>query len=370
LDSIQLAKNREYVDELWVVERYKKLKLVRIRDELLVRNPYFLGWTYDINEMRRYLSGHAFDVIWVSPFLACDVIDPLFEVLRPRPIYVAGINDCTTAVFRGEMKLLVMKYLGLKTRILYILHWLRSWPISRIEAKVLRKYDLILAQTGVERTWLNTISKGELDTKTIILSNGVNEALFKNPITANDKDILFLGKLTGIYSDVASWFIDEVWGMIKTYQPRTRFFIVGKGASATLRQKIVQDKRIIYKEYIPNIQDIFKGKGVSIAPTFKNYGTINKVIESMAAGVPVVGDSGSFNGIQGFQNNRHGVVANDAKAIANSVIKLLDSPRQYISIAYSARQLVQKQFSWEDRAIAIRKKLAVLLSEKDSVAGV
>ena len=360
----QLSDNSANVNKLWAMDRVKKSKFVRIRDEILLDSIYFLGWRYNLNQIKRYLSGYDFDVVWVSSFLACDIIDSLFELLGSRPVYVAGINDCTTAVFRSELRLLSIKSLDLKNRISYMLHWLRSWTISRIEARILNKYDFILVQTGVEKTWLNNISKNELNEKIIILSNGVNDVLFSIPIYPDNKDILFLGRLTGIYSDVAIWLIEKVWPIIRTAQTETRFYIIGYGASRKLVQKIKQDSRIAYNEYLPNIKDIFKGKAVTLAPVFKGYGTINKIIESMAAGVPVVSDDGGFNGINNFKDNRHGIVAIGPKSMANAVKCLMDSTEKYLDIAHSARDLIKRQFSWEDRIKVIEKKLRFHVKQK------
>ena len=53
----------------------------------------------------------------------------------------------------------------------------------------------------------------------------------------------------------------------------------------------------MYTQFVDNLQDIYIGKTISIAPIFKDYGFINKVAESMASGLIVIGDSSAFNSI-------------------------------------------------------------------------
>jgi len=97
---------------------------------------------------------------------------------------------------------------------------------------------------------------------------------------------------------------------------------------------------------------------------FKGYGLINKVIESMAAGVPVVGDPSCFNGILGFTNGRHGIVANNADAFVKETLKLFDNPMKRRDIAKSARTLVRKNFSWEKKIRTIVKRIELIQSRK------
>ena len=94
-----------------------------------------------------------------------------------------------------------------------------------------------------------------------------------------------------------------------------------------------------------------------LSPVFKGFGLINKVVESMAAGVPVVGTSGSFNGISEFNNGQHGIISNNVDSFIAETSKLLTNPKKRRDIANSARALVRKNFSWEDRISAILKKI-------------
>ena len=245
-----------------------------------------------------------------------------------------------------------------------MISWLRSWGVSRIEAKMLRIYDLILLQTDVDKKWLDKISSGKLAKKTMAVSNGVNDDLFDLPIMNDGKDILFLGILNNGYGKSLEWLMNNVWPKIRKAHKDTRLCVVGRGASDQLRLRMAEDNHITYTEYLPNICEVFKNKVVMLAPVFKGYGLINKVIESMAAGVPVVGDSGCFNGISEFTDGRHGIVANDADSFAKETLKLLANPKKRRDIADSARALVRKNFSWEDRIEDIVKRIELIKSRK------
>jgi len=364
LDTGAVAENSRYVDCFWTVNRVHKSKLRRIKDELTLSHPYFLGWKYDTEQVKKNLNGYAFDVVWVSPFAVVDVVESLASLLRPKPIYVAGINDCTTAMLRSSGKRIFLEGLDIGTRAMFAMKWLRGCRFGSMEAKILRNYDLILIQTGVEEMWLGRISKGKLDEKLLVLPNGVNTVLFGIPLGEPGKDILFVGDLSGVYSQVILWLLDKVWPRIRVMQRDTKLFVIGKSPSSTLRRKMLLDDRVVHTEYSADICDVFRQKGVMLAPVFKNYGLINKVIEAMAAGVPVVGDRGCFNGISGFENGTHGIIANDAVSMANSINKLLDSTRLRHNISKAARELVKSLFVWEERISKINTNLVSLLDTR------
>ena len=364
LDQEQLVENQRYANPIWSVNRSKKIIFQRLFGELTCQIFYFQGWLYNIDQIKRHLYGKTFDVIWIGRFVNTDIIEIIIDALGMEPIYVAGINDCATAMFRNMGKKFFIRGLTLRDRISNAIGWLRSWPIARIEAKILQKYNLILVQTPVELKWLNKISNGSLCSKTLVVSNGVNELLFRIPIKYTNNNILYLGRLDGEYAQVLNWIIENVWKRIKLVRPDVYFFIIGKNASKDLRCKMDKDKNIIYNEYIANINDIFKDKAIMLAPVFKNYGLINKVAESMAAGVPVIGDQGSFNGIPDFQNGQHGIIADNVERMAKAVLNLLDSPEKYFKMADSARTLIRNHFAWDDRIDIVNNKLEVLLQSK------
>jgi len=159
-------------------------------------------------------------------------------------------------------------------------------------------------------------------------------------------------------------YVENLW-VIERSSP-SFLLIVGKNIPHQLLQGLAKDTRIKHSEYIPGICNLYRDKAVLLAPIFKGYGLINKVIESMAAGVPVIGDSGSFNGIPDFVNGCHGIIANDAKSMAEEILGLLNSSIKRIEIAHSARSLVKSHFSWNDRTNQAVKRLESINWAKSS----
>ena len=364
LNPQQVIENRPFLENLWVIESSRSSAYIRVKDEMIRRKPYFLGWSVDIAKLGQCLDGHSFDVVWGN-FGVAETIESIYKILNFKPTYVMGMSDSNTAVLRSLGKRSIIKGLDFKTRVIYLISWLRSWGVSQIEAKTLEIYDLILLQTDVDKKWIDKISSGKLAPKTMAVSNGVNDDLFDLPIINDGNDILFFGILSNGYSKSLEWLLNNVWPKIRKAHNDAKLYVVGRGASDRLRMRMAEDGHITFTEYMPNICEVFKNKVIMLSPVFKGYGLINKVIESMAAGVPVVGTTGSFNGIPEFTNEQHGIVANDADNFVTETLKLLADPMKRRDIAESARALIKKKFSWEDRIRTIVKRIELIKNRKE-----
>ena len=364
LNNQHLNKNKPYVENLWVLESSRLPASIRVKDELIGDKPFFSGWFVERKMLNRLLLGQTFDVVWGYNLGLAEIIESIYKILNPRPIFVSGMSDSNTAVLRSLGKRSIIKGLNLKTRILYFISWIRSWGIGRIETKMLKLYDLILLQTDIDKQWIDKISSGRLTQKTMAVSNGVNEDLFNLPVLTDGKDVLFLGILSNGYGKSLEWLMNNVWPKLQKECKNARLHVVGRGASDNLRMRMSEDSHITYREYIPNICDIFKNKNIMLSPVFKGYGLINKVVESMAAAVPVIGTADSFNGIPGFANGRHGIVTDSADSFIKEALTLLNNPMKRRDIADFARALVKKNFLWQDRINAIVDRIELIKSRK------
>jgi glycosyltransferase involved in cell wall biosynthesis len=81
-------------------------------------------------------------------------------------------------------------------------------------------------------------------------------------------------------------------------------------------------------------------------------GLKNKVLEAMAAGLPVVATSRAMNGIGAGAGV---VIADTPEAMATAVIELLRDPARRAALGAAGRARVVEDFSWERSAAAIER---------------
>jgi glycosyltransferase involved in cell wall biosynthesis len=353
--SGSLEENATLVDNLWQLDAPLKPKLTRIVDELTGRSIYHIGRHYDRSTLERLFADHGFDVVWMSNSAIFDAVHPIREILGTDPIYVAGLNDSLTEGFRGAIRLIGLRGWSIRDRISLFFRWLRSWRLGSIEKKLLAPFDLILVQSARDEQMVRRVSGGSAD-RIMVLSNGVDGKLFAISQGTRNKDLLFVGSLRG-YSPLVEWILMKVWPTVRERHADATFTIIGRDASRSLLRVINGDQRIRYVPFVQDLEDIYKDRMISILPVRKSSGLINKVVESMAAGLPVVGDAGSFNALPGFEDGTHGIVAGDSERMTQAVLRLLDDESARTEMAAAAKKLIKANFAWQDRIRMVEERL-------------
>ncbi len=131
-------------------------------------------------------------------------------------------------------------------------------------------------------------------------------------------------------------------------QPDATLQVVGKGADERLHELMNGASGVSYIPFVEDLAVVYRNTLAVVSPVFKGYGLINKTIEAMASGVPVVGGASAFNGIEGFEPGRDGILCEttDASGFAQAIIALIKDASLCSRIGESGRSLVKGQFVW------------------------
>src|SRR3974390_3627014 len=86
--------------------------------------------------------------------------------------------------------------------------------------------------------------------------------------------------------DGVTWFAHEIWPEIAARHPELEFIIVGRRPSAAVRA--LASQRIRVTGTVDDVRRFYTSAVVVIAPLRVGAGTRLKILEAMAAGVPVV----------------------------------------------------------------------------------
>lgn len=96
---------------------------------------------------------------------------------------------------------------------------------------------------------------------------------------------------------------------------------------------------------VPDMVPHLHAAAVYVAPHFTGAGTRTKLLEAMAAGLPIVTTTIGLEGIEAVPG-RDIVVADDADAMIAAVCRLLDDPSERRRLGTAARRLVETQYDW------------------------
>lgn len=242
------------------------------------------------------------------------------------------------------------------------------WPLNwlfRLESQRIAHYERALLRSFDQQTISSPLDKEAIGTceSLRVIPNGVNVEDF--PCKDDEREsntIVFTGRM-GYFpnADAAIYFAKEVFPLIRRRVSRARFLIVGTDPSRRVRQ-LAKLPGVEVTGYVPRIQDHLARATVAVAPMQGGSGMQFKVLEAMASGVPSVTTPYALGGIEAI-DGEHLLVAEDARSLAEQVLRLLKDAALRRRLARNARRLVEERYTWE-RSVAMLEEVYQLAVQR------
>ncbi len=167
-------------------------------------------------------------------------------------------------------------------------------------------------------------------------------------------DLLFTGNFAyQPNADAAMHLACDVLPLVRARRPDARLLIVGR----TPPPGLVGIEGVEVTGFVDDIRAYYRQATVFVCGLRSGAGIKNKVLEAMASGIPIVSSSLGVDGIEGVQRNRHFLEAEGAEAMAEQILRLLDSEIERRALAVEARSLVEGRMSWDAAASAYMRAL-------------
>jgi sugar transferase (PEP-CTERM/EpsH1 system associated) len=133
-----------------------------------------------------------------------------------------------------------------------------------------------------------------------------------------------------------TWFVREVWPLVRARRPDATLAVVGPDPSAAFRSLCAADPSITVAGRVPDVRDWLWQSAVGIAPLHVARGVQNKALEAIAAGLPIVITEAVAGGLPPEAASAS-LVANTPEPFADHVLRVLAmSPQQRRQMAATA----------------------------------
>jgi glycosyltransferase involved in cell wall biosynthesis len=219
--------------------------------------------------------------------------------------------------------------------------------LSMGERRTAKKFRVLFTRSREDAEWAKK-RIGHRDVRVLPHPAGADMQLF--PRQEVPGRILFLGAMgRQLNVDAALFFYHKVFPLVRNRIPDAQFWIVGGNPRKDLRDLGAIDPYVRVTGFVEDIGECYRSASVFVAPILIGGGIIVKILDAMAAGVPVVTTAYGNEGIRA----EPGVdlfVADTPEDFVSSVITLLGEDSLRRRIGENGKAFVTKNYG-KDRIL-------------------
>ena len=291
------------------------------------------------NQVRQLITSEHFDVV-ICDFLVAAGVVP-WDIPIPKILFTHNVEATIWRrlfdVTRNPVK-----------KLAYGREW---WTTNSFEKKILRRADHVLTVSDTDR---ETLSTSVAPARMTTIPTGVDTQYFRSANRATKRNsLVFTGSMDWMPNeDGILYFLQRILPLVQRSVPDVNLTIVGRRPSPALRREMAKVANAVLTGRVDDVRPSLDEAAVCIVPLRAGSGTRLKIFEAMAMGKPVVSTSIGAEGLP-VTDGRELLIADDPIQFASAVVLLLKDAALRSSIGRSARELVERKFSWSAAAAAI-----------------
>ena len=233
---------------------------------------------------------------------------------------------------------------------------------ARWERHALAQATAVVAVTAEDAQTLSRLS----GRPTHVVSNGVDVQAFAQVHPRHlSQAVLFVGNYEYAPNvDAVEWAVSEVLPRLWSRCPQARFVVCGHAMPKGWPERF-PDVRIEWRGYVASLPEVQSSCAVFLAPLRSGGGSKLKVLEAMAAGLPVVSTTEGLSGL-GAQDRVHARVADTAEQLAQALAEVLDHETQAQQLGQSARQWIAARHDWDVAAAQLEAVYVTVVPAREA----
>jgi glycosyltransferase involved in cell wall biosynthesis len=234
--------------------------------------------------------------------------------------------------------------------------------LRRLEQRSVNWFDGHVVVTGRDGDALRNMG---CTADIVTVDNGVDSALFcderleeayrvwpDRAAGAARSRVLFVGSMDYYANvDCVLEFVTGAWPRIARQQPQLRFTIVGRNPPPEIR-KLAGLPGVEVTGTVPDVRPYYREALASVVPLRIGGGSRLKILEAMAAGIPVVSTQLGAEGLQ-VRPGEDILLAESGEDFSDALLRLTREEGEWRRIAQAGRQLVRARYEWGPLAVRL-----------------
>jgi len=235
---------------------------------------------------------------------------------------------------------------------------------KRLEGTLGRTVDLIVTNSTVDE---QVIKELLTKPKTLTIANGVDMEYFSPDSTMGEADkIVFTGVMDyAPNEDAALHFVEDIFPLVKAKRPQVQFWIVGSDPSERVKA-LTRTSGVHVTGKVDDVRPYVRSASVFVCPLRVGSGVKNKILAAMAMQKATVATSMSIDGLD-LKDNREVLLADEPRAFADKVIRLLTDREEAQQLGVNGLALVQNKYSWSVMGKALEAAIQSVMTSRNSV---
>ncbi|MBJ2221697.1 glycosyltransferase family 4 protein [Pseudomonas sp. MF7453] len=237
-----------------------------------------------------------------------------------------------------------------------------QWRCRQWERKAFDTAAHVIAVTEADAQAMRPLSA----TPVSVVVNGVDSRAFAQvSADALSQRLLFVGNYEYAPNlDAVQWLLEEIFPRVWLRCPTARLAVAGYGLPEHWRDRW-PDERVEWLGFVPDLCDLQRRCTGFVAALRHGGGSKLKVLEAMAAGLPLVSTAQGVSGLA-VQPQAHYLAGESAEALADAIVRLLDEPPLARQLADAARDYARHYHDWAVAGDELEHIYHTLLTSKES----
>ncbi len=223
----------------------------------------------------------------------------------------------------------------------------RQWEkFERFEKRAFSRSSRVVAVSADDARMIREeFGGGSVD----VVDNGIDRSYFeriqRNP---DPKTILFVGGFDWRPNlDAVALLLDQIYPVVRLREPEARLLLVGRRPSEALAARVRECPGVELHADAPDVRPFLASSGIMVVPLRIGGGSRLKILEGLAAGLPVISTPIGAEGLE-LVPGRHFTLADAPLEIADALLRAIQQPAPFRAQAEEARRFVGARYDWDD----------------------